>query len=336
MKTKILVCLSSMFVSSLAWAGPSTGGGGFGVFCGPTPISSASVELLDLYEGEQRGYTMVQTTGDLKQDYFESVKRTYTIQGIPELAEEQRSEIQTNLLRFMQSVKFVKSVQDLPVAKDLGAVPWVPTQCSIQQIAYFDDASTTIYVLRSAWDQIGLVGQSALVSHELISNDARRNGALTSSYARLAVAHMYAATGPTPLLFGVPQGSTLFYASPLSSRGAYTAFYSFALPASNVRRLQFYSIGGRAMLTQTWAYIPLIPGDFAFGASASQPEITGCILQTKGVDTQVSALIQGSMTPNYRVTYKLKTGEPIKLTFEDNDGIFEEESVDGGSNCSGL
>lgn len=201
MNMKIYLCLVVALLSGQAWAGPSTGGGGFAVFCPRAPV-----ELLDLYEGRVLlKYHLASASGDLRHDYFQAVQRTYTLQGRPEMAAQHRDRIMNNLSNFMLSTKFIETEAELPRAEDAGVLPWVPSQCVIRQVAYFDDIQQMIYILKPAWNQMDSLSQAALVEHELMSNFMRRLGERTSEAARKAVAHIFALNGSADLCDGLPE-----------------------------------------------------------------------------------------------------------------------------------
>lgn len=336
MKSKAFINAFILILSLKAWAGPSTGGGGYGVMCNPTPVSPATLELLDLYESEALNFALVPTTGDLKKDYFESAKRTYTIQGHPEFGDQERAAIEKNLRRTMQSVRFVDHKEDLPVAHDLGKTPWIPSQCSIEQIAYFDDQAVVIYVLRSAWNQLDTLGQAALLSHELFGHSERSLGrGATSEYARLAVAHIYAASGPAPLL-NVTSGTPHFFTASGNNTVLSELYISDMVSITDEQRFEFVSIGGQAMLTQTMAVVPKVKVDFEYKVLAGDPSQVACVVKTPAIDQKFTVPVQGTMTPDYQMTYEIKTGKPIRLTFTTDSGLLSQEILAGDSGCQGL
>jgi len=333
MKFKLTIGISILTISASAWAlklGPSTGGGGFAVFCPATPISVASTELLDIYEGRRElRYEMAQATGDIRNDYFDGVDRTYTIQGHANLAEKLRSKIQANLTTFMQSAKFVDTAADLPSAADLGEAARVPSQCEIRQIAYFDDRSSTIFILRSAWDQLDSVNQAALVHHEVWFRDFRAAGETTSENARRMVAQIYALRGPLKLDEGLPSAPPSFSAVPTpgTNVAAISSFYGVNFTASGITRLQFTQVHTMPQLSKTWADFSLMVWDFRL-------ESGSCVLRTVGVDAQYEAPLNGVAVKGYSLKLKLQTGKPLVLTVLRNGIAIGEGHVGGGSNCS--
>lgn len=340
MKTKMIFFALLVTFNVSGWAslqGPSTGGGGFAVVCPATPVSSAKIELLDLYEGRKLGLHMAKATGDLREDYFQSVKRTYTIQGMPNFTDQSRDTIMEYLVKFMQSTKFIERVEDLPKADDLGKVPWIPSQCSIQQIAYFDDAAEVVYVLRSYWEQLDTMNQSALIQHELWGNGVRSMG-LPPAMARLSVAHIFATSGRRPLLDGVLDSSEKFRAHTVFFDGnrssSFRSIQKMGYGAVSLRRLQFTQLAGVPLLSKTWIDLPYVNWNLKFARSATNPNIVGCIVQNPNVNIRLRVPVQGTIEGLIMV-YEMKTGEPIRLTLLKDEMVLQESLVDTVSKCDG-
>lgn len=328
MKSKILISLMSLISSFAANAGPSTGGGGFVVSCPATPVSPMSVELLDIYEGRNLlSFRMALATGSLASDYYAGTDRTYIKQGYPGYAEQIREKILNNLTRFMQSSKFVLTVDELPKANDLGEKPWIPSECKILQVAYFDDNADTIFILKPVFDQMDSVSQAALVHHELMYREQRRVGEKTSENSRSAVAQMYAINGPIPVNEGVAQNTPQFVAFP-------NMFFGIQQKELNITRLQFTHVNGIGQFSKTWADFPKMTWSFKLGRSSENSEFVGCILQTTGMDQYYSANLNGVATKGYSVNLRFKTGEPIKMTLIKDGTLMSEGYVGGGINCS--
>ena len=96
-----------------AGEGPSTGGGGFVVDCPATPLDQARVELLDLYEGRQiPDFVMAKASGNITEDYYDGVNRTYTAQGTLTLR-------QASASRLFRISKISFSAQDLSTRRAL-------------------------------------------------------------------------------------------------------------------------------------------------------------------------------------------------------------------------
>lgn len=329
MKKWFLLAMLGFSVSGWA-SGPSTGGGGFVVSCPATQVSSAEVQLLDLYESTfVLGFSLVQSVGNLKDDYFASADRTYTIQGRPHLAEEIRSQIDANLVAFLRSVKFVARPEDLPVANDLGHVPWIPSQCSIKQVAFFEDGSTTIYILKDLWDQMSTLNKAATVSHELYGRRMRQLGEPDSTYARRTVGHIYAESGFTPILNGLDELNHEFSGWDIHGKSTYnSSFFRQKVNLGTGRwRFQFTDLAGRPVLAKTFADFKYLDWMFQFGRSSQDPSVVGCILTTPGIDSTESSKIIGTMAAEETLSLVSKTGSPLKLVLSRGNKILAEEWV---------
>lgn len=335
---KLLVILLSMG-SVPGWAeerlGPSTGGGGFAVQCPQTPISPAEVELLDFYEGrEVLGLQMAKSTGNLRNDYFRAVDRTYTMQGNRDYAEQNKNWINANLTKFMRNTIFVEHASDLPKASDLGNAPMVPSQCSIQQVAYFEDAANTIYILRPLWDQMDSLNQAGLVLHELFGPEIRKRGFHTSEFSRRSVAHINAVTGAAPILDGLTPSDRSLSASTSQPNGVpdVSVFVAKKLKSlgSELLRLQFSQINGMALLAKTWIDLPYVELDLERAQCTSGALLGHMILKTPGIDLQISVPLNGKLTTGMELKVEMKTGEPVRLTLSKNGVALGETAIVGG------
>ena len=93
------------------------------------------------------------STGSLKEDYFNSVANTYKLQGGKFRAEDLREEILENLEKIMLGIKFVQNSEDVPTSDDIGVKPWVPSQCSVKQIAHFNHNARVIYINENIFNE---------------------------------------------------------------------------------------------------------------------------------------------------------------------------------------
>lgn len=333
MKTQLVlgIALSLTLTTAKALAfGPSTGGGGFVVSCPQTPVEPARAQLLDLYEAqEQLGFEIMQTSGSIEQDYFGGVDRTYTLQGQPALAEAIQEDISKNLKRFFRNVKFVTEGSDLPAADDIGQKPVLPSQCRLQQLAYFDDRSETIYILQPLWEQLDSLNQAALVTHEIGFKYYRSLGEKDSRNARVFVAHAYSVKGPSPVNDGIMIPNKDF-----SLPGKYISQFT-VMPGTMVgrstARLQFQHIAGYAMFSKTWTDIESPVWNLkAKYLNNMHHEV--CIVKTPNVNSVTSAPLQGTMFSNHYVTLEYITDQPARLKITDSNGVVVVENYITGCN----
>lgn len=308
--------------------GPSTGGGGFAISCPKTPLEPAQTMLLDLYEAEEvYKFQLVKASNNLEEDYFRSAQRVYSLQGYPHLAESLRSDISNGLRNFFRSVRFVENISELPVANDLGEVPWVPSQCKIQQMAYFDDQSSTIYILKPLWDKFDSLSQAALAQHELSYKYQRLLGEKTSKISRIHVGHAFSAAGPTPVSDGLSSDSFSFSFKKDERLSVLEVTHGYSLGRPTAR-LQFNQIGGQPLLSKTWVDFALPIWDLAHAYDPSENNFS-CVVKNPNTHIITSAPLLGLYTSYFsanlehiKFTVELEyiTNQPVKITIRRADG----------------
>lgn len=278
-------------VASVSSAGPRSSGGGFVIACPETPVSAASVQLLDIYEIENQ-HTVVPVTGDLKKEYVDAVGRLNARLGAPNYVQENGEAIQKNLTRFFQSIVWVDQADNLPIADDLGKKPWIPSQCQIRQMAYFDDASQRIYVNRELFQKLNTRDQAALVLHELFFHEFRYLGESTSQSSRRLTGLAFVSSALDPVFpMPIPEDKMLTFSDakfpePVSGRTAYTEVAFFKSVGVEKSVLIFKTLLGRPVLTYTRAVLSPIDVEF----------------ENKWVDTPPYArVVRVIKTPNLKI-----------------------------------
>ena len=330
---KQFICLSVFTMctgafASVAAAGPSSGGGGYVVSCAQTPLEPAKVELLDLYEGENTlRFTMAVPTGSLLEDYFAGVKRTYTFQGYPQMADQLREDIVRNLRNTLRTIHFVAHAAEMPNAYDLGDLPWIPSACALEQIAFFDDAMQRIYVRKDLWEKLDSMNQAALLFHELWYRELRLLKDTTSIYARRTVAHIFAVRGPISLKDGLTDQSRQM------SIGNYTEssteISTFHLTANSLPyggyRAQFSHLQGRPQLAKTWVDLPSFPGRMKF---AIRNDLKGgCVVDSDETPVDIVLPMQGTLVPGLSIRYSYRKGEPVSFALMKNGTVLSTGDV---------
>lgn len=332
-----LLSLIAVSANAAFTNGPSSGGGGFVVDCPANVLEPAKVELLDLYEARQKlGFITSISSANLVEDYFQSVDRTYTMQGSPDLAEQLRTDIDQNLKNFFRSVKEVQP-SELPRVNDLGNLPWIPASCQIKQVAFFDDNTETIHLDRSLFDRLDSLNQAALVQHELWYEHLRTLQDETSELARLAVGHTFALRGVIPVDHEIPEGARKFTTSGSSIGLDISSFHAYPVHSgmtTKMLRLQFSQLQGRAQLTKTYVHLPWHAWDLKFGRSKSKASFVGCIVQTPQQNIQQTVPVLGTMSEGLSLKYTYQTGEPIRLTLLNKGKVVSEGYV--GNDCRGF
>lgn len=330
-KLLILIILTKGFIAM--GAGPSTGGGAYSVECPKNPIEPAQNILLDLYEGAYvLNFKMKQASGSIEQDYFDSIDTTYTLQGYPDLAESKREEIQLRLKTFFRAVKFVETAADLPVANDIGLPPEIPSQCHINQVAYFDDTGNTIYLLKPSWDMMDSLSQAAIVQHELHYHYKRQQGESTSLLTRRTVAHIFAKEGPLSIKDGLSEDN-LEYTVDNDLISMFSMIPGF-IARSPVVRLQFRHINGYGLVAKTWADFPMSHWELKYEYSKKAP-FRYCVVTTPNTNLIITKPLQGTLYPKgFQIRLEYITGLPVKIGVLKPDGsILTEGTISSGKSC---
>lgn len=317
--------------------GPSTGGGGYAIQCPENPLEPAQTTLLDLYEGAAvLNFKMKHTSGSLEQDYLESVNTTYGLQGFPKLTEEGEKKIRQHLKLFFRSVKLVEKATDLPSANDLGALPYIPSQCHVTQVAYFDDNATTIYILKPIWNLMDPLNQAALVQHELHYRHKRRDGDTDSVLTRKAIAHIFAQQGAVPTNDGI---SDIYHRYILRDDfiSVFHAIPSF-FRGTPIVRIQFQHIYGYGLVTKTWADLAMPHWElkYKYGNQGRY-----CVVTSPNVNLVKTAPLKGGLysdglpTQNgFQVRVEYITNQPLKVSIVKPDGsVLTEGTLYSGSSC---
>lgn len=308
--------------------GSGSTGGGFVVECPETPISKKEVSLLDLYEMKSLGFDLVESTGDIKKDYYESVNRNYTLQGQPGLAEKNKDEIDQNLVNFFRHVLFVNSAAELPTAHDIGSKPYIPSQCSIKQVAFMNDKTNVIHILKPLWDQLSSRDQSALARHEIAGKEMRKAGQISSVVSRNWVGHTYVELEQVKKI-----DDQLVEKKEYSAKSEYikgltdSSFHIQKMIPGPILRFQFKQLFGRGILAKTWIDIPFIDiklrrkmleSETKPNWNTSEIPRWKCLLTTPNIDSKITVPLEGSMANKGSIEIEFKTGEQIQLTlFED-------------------
>jgi hypothetical protein len=294
-----ILLIAAQAQARLSFHGPSTGGGGFIVFCPATPYTKDSVELVDLYEARSvLGFTLANASGDLVSDYIDAVHRIHHYQGESGPTNE---DLKANLKHFFEATDFIDDASKLPQVDDLGPRPSIPPQCMFRQIAYFDDTTKRITIVKELWDKMDSLNQAALVQHEVSYRTFRQLSDFTSRYSRRMVAHAYAVRGPVSLYEGLNSNSLRYTTDGQNM----TEF--FATPQPGIRemiRLQFTFLEGRPLLSKTYVDLPKELWQFDGECNASRPD----------TNQSFDLPIQGAMLDGDILRYTYRTGE--KATFE--------------------
>lgn len=224
-KLNIVCYLIGTLISIQATAiGGVDGGGGVGVRC-PTTHGKSSLELLDLHEGRLRGLEYLHAPkseneiSDLAANLFvRHFWNPWTI-PMPEYFTWLKDKVIDGILngRGFHNYKNGKDVSityvdSLPLSNDFGNYNIRPG-CSLEQIAYYDDAKNTILFAMNPWQSLSGIDKTALITHELIYATLRdhgleyagtaEDGVISSEKSRQFVGSILSRNGLLPKFAGV-------------------------------------------------------------------------------------------------------------------------------------
>jgi hypothetical protein len=168
-KSVLLLGIGAAFLSPIANAGTRDGGGGIGVRC--VSKQKETFELLDLYEARGRGSVSLPEPKDaraatsLVSDLF--ARHFWNVDTIPvnQVKSQMHDLIFAPIFNGQPWYNFetqrqerVEYVNYLPLSGDVGAYR-IPSNCVLVQIAYYDDKSTALKIVKPLWDKLSVVEQ---------------------------------------------------------------------------------------------------------------------------------------------------------------------------------
>jgi len=197
--SKIALPFTFLFAGSAAMAfhGGMEGGGGKGVMCG------THLRVLDLYEIEAvHGGVISQKYKDLDSNLavYGSDLAAYRNDSYIDPSD---STIRRSILASIKK-EILPKFSDIPMGNQLpltpdATLPQLPVGCQVLQIAiYANDGK--IYRDRYLWDMLDVQNQAALILHEGIYHEAKKQGAQTSDQTRLIVGLAFTEKLPEPML----------------------------------------------------------------------------------------------------------------------------------------
>ena len=166
--------------------GVGSSGGGFAIVCrslSDEKITRAT--LVDLYQvgGDK---SIIKSSGDLYQDYMEGLRAYLTLAD-----KEMEIDPQELFRELMASIKFISPPDSLPPIHDLGEEIAVPAGCMLEQIAFYSDEQRKLSVKKDVWNTMDTLNQAALLHHEVIYAQFRKQGEINSKRVRKIVGQIY-------------------------------------------------------------------------------------------------------------------------------------------------
>jgi hypothetical protein len=197
--SKVSLTLTFLFAAhaAAAFRGGMESGGGKGVLCG------THLRVLDLYEIEA-------VHGGVVSKKYKDLDSNLAVYGT-DLAVYRNdsyidpldSTVRQSVLTFIKNEIFPK-FSDIPVGNQLpltsdATLPQLPMGCQVLQIAIYANDGM-IYRDRHLWDMLDIQNQAALILHEGIYHEAKKQGAQTSDQTRLIVGLAFTEKLPEPML----------------------------------------------------------------------------------------------------------------------------------------
>lgn len=227
-------------------AGVGSSGGGWSVVCRGDYGEITKAMLLDLYEGIfEENIKLKEPTG-----FFEQEVRPY-LEEINRVNESSRLVTQYQVRKFIQYFQrnfiFLNPEEhELPEIHDVGESIDLPEGCKLEPLAVYLDDRKKFYVNEQIWEAMDSLNQMAMVAHELIYNEYRAMGEVTSERVRKIISRLFSATPYPTLTEGVPQGSLRCMAFPDQKESAVSEFFIFKEDEKqNTTYLQFTTVLGR-------------------------------------------------------------------------------------------
>lgn len=221
MKTNRIVFVAAAFLmSTKAFAGVGSSGGGKGVVCRTTAGTVSSVELLDLWEAKNVYGRIIQNSTDpLTVQLSEGLNRisnAIKADGIMTENGHRLTAAEYNRRMLQQTTTEILRT-DLPYVHHLHGVKLqltndsfetiTPETCDIEQIIRFNDytSGSDIFINQDLFDQLNAVNQAALLVHESLYSFLRLNGEPSSVRVRRAIGIAFSGGGFSSPDQGVPE-----------------------------------------------------------------------------------------------------------------------------------
>lgn len=243
--------------------GVVNGGGGKGIRCGNT------VRLLDLYEGELKGYPAPITSGDFNTDlktYVYKVNRQF-LQREDKLEDPTYVDAEINMAeQILEQAIDIPAGQKLEFTND-ATLPPIPPNCSFVQVAtniVTEDMDSNleieVYRDKTLWNMMSPVDQVALAIHEYIYSFSRVFSETSSDDTRFLIARMFSGLETyemhTPL-WNKDQIIECSFHHPVSD-SEHFQFLAAAETEYGVSGVGIYfsMIKGRVLLSRTRTFVP--------------------------------------------------------------------------------
>lgn len=199
-KLKFSLVLGTLLGTSPAIAdgevlGVGSTGGGFAIVCRDSHGGVSSATLLDIYEATfVHGQTLIKSSGDLVKDYTTALQAYLTLAKKDEAL---RQEAVADFLKtFIDRIIFISPPDELPPIQDLGGEVNIPHACGLEQVALYMDDTSQLYVSQEIWDHMDTLNKAALLHHEILYEQMRKDGERNSKRVRKIVGQIFSKKTP--------------------------------------------------------------------------------------------------------------------------------------------
>jgi hypothetical protein len=217
MKLKAITTVVFGLIATPVFAmGTSSGGGGVGVRCSLSD-GSTLLETLDVHEARLKGLSFVRSPNsegeaiELSSSVFAIHYFSGPFQHVDQYQDFLKKRFFERLFQWQpieeSDGKWIslQEVSNLPLSNDYGNYTIKPG-CSLEQIAFFDDEKGVLKIDRRLFNQLDLLNQAVLFTHEMIyfmdrnypslHENVKANQSKTSEVSRAFVGKLFSDTPP--------------------------------------------------------------------------------------------------------------------------------------------
>lgn len=280
--------VSCFLVSATALAGTSDGGGGVGVRC-----QDGRIELLDLHEAKIKGLRLLAHPSH-EQDAIElASEKLGTHFALPHNRDRYTKFVESSYVAPLfaghsiqnpqtgQTVQ-VRYLESLPLSQDIGHYQTLPG-CQLEQIAYMNDETSTLEIVKSNWAELDNLSRSALIAHEIFyyldrstgfDDKTLPDGKKTSERSRTFIGRLFSEEGVRPKFESVPTNQSDYRVCGRSDQNESTfTHFNIVKTGTSETTAVFSRAHGRSSLYEMKAvFSGLLPEDFNSAETAFEQE----------------------------------------------------------------
>ncbi len=301
--------ITGLSANSAFAAGVGSSGGGKAVVCrsaADQAIESATV--LDLYEAvHQHGLQLRPAIGSTEDELMRVLAEfRNSTENTPDSWSNQN---------LMKANKIIRNFQLTPgVLKsiaDVGNTIALPRECSLEQLAIYQDKTEKLSVNLDIWNALDSMNQAALLAHEVIYRQQRIDGGDTTSEVTRRMVGLLFSTTPPPAKRTLLLDDTPFCVSSDNVSQRRTHFYVSSQPSTRESTLTFDVLGGRQSIPVS-VTLPVIINPAALHIVNNR-----AIVGDENANHEVGSTIQNPPFEGFRVFVTYKYNEPFLINILD-------------------